>query len=373
LFTLLTVIRGAGGGLRFDPGAAASQTSGATWLGGVDSTTAEAFVLVLAVTAAFARAVGVFGLLASRVQRRDPLTWLLLGASLAGAIAVGTLSHGFEAQNFFARSGAPLMALGSALGLVVVIDNLGADARRAVPLGIIAGALIALVPLAVLGPLRPGGTRHALGMIAMAVAVLVLIGLLAAAAVSRRPLVIASVLVVAVLAGGVTVVGNSLVQYEPPRQPQTAAVSDRGAVTRDQIDAARWIRDHSDVDDIVMTNRHCIRPVPPRDCDSRRFAVAAFSERQVLIEGWTYTPMAVKLAPNGLDLLTVNYWEPELLALNDGFIAQPTEAAARELRGRGVRWVFVDDSIPHASTLEPFADLRFQTLGVDVYELTAAS
>ena len=38
-----------------------------------------------------------------------------------------------------------------------------------------------------------------------------------------------------------------------------------------------------------------------------------------------------------------------------------------------MRWVFVDHTIPHARTLEPFAELRFSNPGVDVYELVPAS
>jgi hypothetical protein len=181
------------------------------------------------------------------------------------------------------------------------------------------------------------------------------------------------VIVVTLLAGGTTVLANALINYEPRQQPQPVDASARGAVSRDQIDAARWIRDHSDIDDLVMTNRHCVSPNPRDECDARRFTVAAFSERQVLVEGWAYTPMAVELAPVGRQSFTVDYWEPDLLALNDGFVARPTEAAARQLRELGVRWVFVDDTIVHAPTLEPFARLRFQTPRVDVYELQSTS
>jgi len=78
--------------------------------------------------------------------------------------------------------------------------------------------------------------------------------------------------------------------------------------------------------------------------------------------------MSAKLGPKGRDSITVNYWKPDLLRLNDGFIADPTENAAQELRRRGVRWIFVDHTRPYAPTLEPYATLRYQSPGVDVYE-----
>lgn len=373
LFTLVAVIRGAGESLQIDPSAAASQTRVAGWVGGVRSAEAKVFALVVAVTAEFTRAVGVFGLLATKRGRRDPLTWLLLGASVAGAAAVGVFTHAFGAQGFFATSAAPLMALGSTLGLVVLVDKLGPRARNVLLLAIVAGPVVALAPVALLGPLDNEGIRRASAMLAVAVIVVVLVAVVAAVVVGRRLHVVASVVLISVLAAGMTVFARSLIERNLPPQPSAVDVNDRGAVSRGQIDAARWIRDHSDVDDVVMTNRHCNTPAPRRKCDSRRFSVAAYSERQVLVEGWTYTPMAVKLAPSGRDYITVDYWEPELLALNDGFITQPTEDAADELRQRGVRWVFVDDTVRHARTLGPFAALRFQAPGVDVYELPAGS
>jgi len=43
--------------------------------------------------------------------------------------------------------------------------------------------------------------------------------------------------------------------------------------------------------------------------------------------------------------------------------------AAAKLSRLGVRWVFVDSTRPHASTLEPFAHLKYHNPGVEVYEL----
>ena len=47
-----------------------------------------------------------------------------------------------------------------------------------------------------------------------------------------------------------------------------------------------------------MTNRHCtVIREPFGGCDSRRWVVTAFSERQSLVEGWTATPEATKRSP----------------------------------------------------------------------------
>jgi len=65
------------------------------------------------------------------------------------------------------------------------------------------------------------------------------------------------------------------------------------------------------------------------------------------------------------------FWDPELLALNDGFISDPSMEAGRALYDLGVRWVFVDVTGPHARTLEPVARLRLKTVTARVYELHA--
>ena len=258
---------------------------------------AKAFVLIVTVGALLTRAIGVIGLLTDRAKRRDPLTWLLVGGGLAGAGAVALLFHSSAAQYYFARSAVPLLALGSALGLVVVVDKLGARARTVLPVGVIAGSAVALLPWALFGPLEAGGMREAAMMIGVAALVLAITAVATAVGRSMRWVAVGATLIVAVLAGGMTVVAHSLVEHRwtAPTAP-AVDVNEVGAVSRDQIAAARWIRDHSDADDMVMTNRHCVGPKPPGGCSSRRFVVAAFSERQVLVEGWSYTPQMAELS-----------------------------------------------------------------------------
>jgi hypothetical protein len=367
------LFRGASGGIRVDPWAAADQTTGAQSLGTDLSDRATIFVLVLAVTAELTRAVGIVALLATRRGRRDPVSWLLLGGGLAGALAVGVLTHAGEAQDHFARTAAPMMALGSTLGLVVLVDRLGRHLRTAILIGLVAGPLVALVPAAVFGELTPGANRHAITLLAVAAVMLVVVGAIAALSGPDRRWMVGATLIVTLMAGGTTVLANWWINRPPLRALPDVGPRADGATSRDQIDAARWIRDQSDIDDLVMTNRHCRWPNRRAECDARRFSIAAFTERQVLVEGWAYTPEAVELAPIGRESYTVDYWEPELLALNDGFITDPTAEAAQALAERGVRWVFVDHTAPAAATLEPYARRRFSNPGVDVYELVLDS
>ncbi len=111
------------------------------------------------------------------------------------------------------------------------------------------------------------------------------------------------------------------------------------ALPESRVDAARWVRDHSQPDDVLATNAHCISGDPRYSCDSRSFWLSAYAERSVLIEGWGFAPRtaAVGLGP---------FWDSALLDLNERAFTAPTEADLAELRDRyGVRWLVVDRSV----------------------------
>ncbi|MEP6464060.1 MAG: hypothetical protein ABJC62_11750 [Frankiaceae bacterium] len=368
---VVVVFRGSDAGLHIEPWAAIRETPAARWLGGVHDARTFAFVAGITLVAVLARGVGLLGVLGSRAGRRDPLTWLLTGAGLAGAGAVLVFAHPGQSQWYFLRTADPLLALGSAVGLAALADRFPGGIRRPALVGLVAGPTLALLPSALFGPLTPrGGLPRATTMLAAALAVLALAALAAAVAVRGRPLrAVGAVLIGTVLVAGIIQVARYQLTTRPTPYAGSVPASAPLAVSRDQVNAARWIRDHSGVDDVVMTNRHCISPTVPRHCDSRRFVVAAFSERQMLLEGWSGSARATAIAPRGRESIVLNYWRPDVLRLNDGFIEHPDAAAARRLRALGVRWVFVDHTRPYAATLAPFAIPRFHNAGVDVYEL----
>ncbi len=375
-FAMVFVFRGSSAGLHISPSDAALQTWSGAWLGAPEDAYQFVLVMALSFVAVTARGVGVFVLPFSRAGRRDPLSWLLIGAAVAAGGAIAALAHPGASQVYFARSAEPLLALGSVLGLVALMSAIDPARRgRIVALGLAMGPFMAFLGPLVVGPSVHGDWPRALALVAVAALVLAtsgVVGGLAGASRAQRLRIAGAAMLITILSAGVATAARALVAPSHWSAAVVSITSDR-ATSRDQVDAARWIRDHSDVHDLVMTNRHCTTPVEPITCDSRRFVVAAFSERQVLLEGWTATPMSAELGPNGRDSITVGYWKPELLRLNDDFIARPTEDAARQLRDLGVRWIYVDHTRPYASSLEPFATLRYQTPGVDVYEFTGTA
>jgi hypothetical protein len=368
---MVVIFHGSESGLRVSTWLAPAAQPFFHWLGGakvVNTGALRGFVSLMVMLAVLARGAGLLLLIATGKGRRDPLTWFLTGAGLAGAGALAIFAHPGNSQLYFAYNAIPLLALGSTLGLASLTDRMGAKVLWPVLIGLVGGVLTVMLAVWTgIGTTDP--IPQAVHQLELAAAVLVLAGVLGALTVTPRRRALLGTVVVALLSAGVTSFAHTTATTSPGLEKPPVAAGVTGATSRDEIDAARWIRGHSLITDLVMTNRHCITTQTPYGCDSRRWVVAAFSERQVLLEGWTATPRSTELAPLGRDSIVVRYWKPELLALNDGFIATPDAAEAARLSGMGVRWVFVDHTRPYARSLEPFAHLRYHNPGVDVYEL----
>lgn len=368
---LLIIFKGATSGLSLQFEEAAKATTMASRVG-VQTAATLAFASVIKVLGLCARGTGLLWRLRTAEGRRDPMTWLLLGGGSAGVVAVVVFVQPGFSQYYFGLTAGPLLALGTAIGLVTLVDQLKSRAWRAILIGLVLGPFFVLVPPWAVGVIVPGhgGMIHVAKMVGLGVLVLLVAGALAWGLTPRmRFTAFFAAITVAILAGGVTTVVRQ--QLDAPKSHALGPVKPTSylAVGRGQITAARWIRDHSDVDDVVVTNRHCVLPVVPKGCDNRRYVVGAFSERQMLVEAWTPSTESFELGPKGRDALKVNYWKPDILALNDGFVATPDAAKAAKLYALGVRWIFVDYTRPHAGTLEPFAKLRYQNADASVYEL----
>jgi hypothetical protein len=132
------------------------------------------------------------------------------------------------------------------------------------------------------------------------------------------------------------------------------------AVPGDGISAARWLRDHSDPNDLVATNIHCRVPRSAA-CDSRQFWVSAYSERRVLVEGWDYAGHTfIPWDP---------FWDQALLATNDAAFEEPSTATVAALRnGYGVRWLFADATLADPAAIGRYADLRYRAGDFAVFE-----
>lgn len=351
------------------------------------SLTVTAAIAVLTVVAVLARGAGV-ALLFGPDDWRRPLPWLLVGTGLAGAGAVVVFAHPGASQFYFLRSAVPLLAVASAWGLVEGADRVRGRRLELSALGVLVGAgAVALGP-ALLGRASASATDR--GTLVLAVVQLVIfvtvLGLAGVVAARRGRLVpglerrhtAAYVLVVAVLAATVLPSLRAFLD-QPLSGPQDAEtpVAAPHAFGADQVRAARWLRDASAPDDVVVTNRHCAR-ANQDPCDPRRFFVAAFTERQVLVEGWAYTPRW-STTPDAPDVGETEgrffrpFWDEERLSLNDDFFTEGGAAAADRLWQAGVRWAFEDRTVDPDAPVVEHADLVHQTEWARVYALRPPS
>lgn len=308
------------------------------------------------------------GLLRDRATRADPLTWLLLGGGVAGIGAMVALTHPGSSQNYFYKTAEPLLAIAAAWGATVLWDRAGSD-RRLLVTALATGPLaLAVTSLALDGEGAPGAGGALL-------ALAVFLGLVCAGAAlgarltgsGRRGGV--AVAALALLAAGIVPTTVAVSRWDPP-QPVEATEVSSGALHGRDVRALRWLGAHSERGDLVATNKHCLSRVSD-PCDRRRFFIGAHSGRAVLIEGWTYNRRAAPLYQDyGSALFRDDqFWDQDLLELNDGFIAAPTAAGAAELWELGVRWVAVWRDAPHADDLAPYADRVRKGLALQIYRL----
>lgn len=372
LFTMTVVFRGSANALLFDPAAAVRYS----WPVAVTGSTGILVMLVGGATLVFSgltRAAPAFAVAfrdSERDGRRDPVLWLLIGGAVAGACAPAVFVQPGASQFYFLLSAIPLAALGTAIAVDAMREHLGSRWLAVVGVAMTGGILAWVLPPWALpvGRQSPGDMIRvpllgALVFAATAVAARCTIG-------RRTP---AAAVTLAMLTTGAL---GALATASRPNPavaggssaPRPKTVLTPGAIGAGQVAAAKFIGRESSRGDVVMTNRHCTSPDRTKPCDSRYFTVAAHSGRQMLVEGWGYSPTITAMYPKGRESITAPFWDSSLLELNDGFYTAPSASAASALWSRGVRWVYVDTALPH-EPLTPYATLRYENSQAQVWQL----
>nr|MBA2695694.1 hypothetical protein [Actinomycetota bacterium] len=328
-------------------------------------------------------AAGVVGL-ARRGRWLDPSAQLLVGAGLAGTIASFTLAANANAQLHFIRTTPVVFAIASAWGLSVLLPH---DRPKRLPHVLVATALVTAALAAALEVL---GERGLIGLEAhrspwglVQPYVLAAIGVLALVAASvlvarRRPLwrgTTGAVAVVGCLGLGLPSAAGLAVDVVRDPVPHTVqpAPEDSTMIGVGGVAAARWLRGNSDPNDLVATNRHCTPE--SYGCDNRMFWLAAFSERGVLLEGWSYqVRTAPRMALLDARACCVPFWDPPRLRTNDAAF-QGAARAVGILRDRyDVRWMVLDRRSPYRlDRLRELAAVRYRSGDYVVLELLPAA
>ncbi|MFE7225204.1 hypothetical protein ACFU7D_10500 [Nocardioides sp. NPDC057577] len=278
---------------------------------------------------------------------RRPDFLFLAGTWAAGAGAFMVLSHPALSQAYFLLGASGFLAVLIAVSLsdIVPVDLSSRDGVRIVGCAALGWLVVVAVRLMVGGEMPAGGevftptllTQLVIGLLVLAAALVVVLVYVRRSTIATLPAVVALMLGV-VLAGAPQTVALATIGPAVPRAADTDIIGPGG------VAAARFVREHSQPDDLIATNAHCIGlPVP--DCDRRNFWIAAYAERRVLVEGWAYIdPLVVGLPSTDLNNSAyLPFWDPELLAANDAAITRPSPLTLGALREEhGVDWLVVD-------------------------------
>jgi hypothetical protein len=135
------------------------------------------------------------------------------------------------------------------------------------------------------------------------------------------------------------------------------------SITKGTTSAASFIKENSSIDDVLVTNRHCVGPEESNTCISRIFTISALAERRTFVEGWAYTTCPVSEALNN------SYWNKPLFDLNQLVVLDSNETAAREISTYGVKWLLIDLRRPHSKDFSNIATKAFTASQVEVWKL----
>lgn len=360
----------------------------------------------------------------SLLRQGVAFAWLLLGVGIGGFLAMLLLNQDGSSQVYFMMGAFPALQVLAVWGLHdaalrACVRMPAQNVRRAVLAGASVGALVA----AVLGWLLRHtfiGRQPSRGFLVETLGVSLLIGLAlvvvatvllrarsdaaigvavstAVVTVSVLPqitsslhgepsvpllLLVSAVLALMVIASnrlgcasvaviGVLVTAASLWSALPRLDEALAVKPSRAAVSTHELDALRWVAQHTPTDDLVATNVHCTAKRTTPHCDARAFWVTAFSQRRALVEAWAYTAEAHAMqGVGGLRSTRQPFHDQSLFDLNERAFTAPTASTLDELHQRGVRWLIADTAAgPVSPELASLTHEAYSSGSMTIYQL----
>ena len=288
---------------------------------------------------------------------RAPNGWLvsnlLGGVVLAGLLGLGLLTHPSGSELYFWQSAQPLFAIILTWAGTILIGTYGKKFALAVfSIWLISNVLS-------LATQRMGVIGAAIVVMALCAMLILKISIHGSLSLGQqRPWFMRVGLALAI--AGVLTQSAQLVSIPTGYAGgSTSTINDPGAINETQLAAFQFIRSHSTPADKVITNKHCSSgTLADQDCNYRWFAVAAWTERRVLVEGWAYTQ-------NG----TSPDWVQDELDLGDRFISSPTVTDKRKLQSLGVKYVYVDKRDAYSTNLASVSQQVYTSEWADVYSL----
>ncbi|MEV0968117.1 hypothetical protein [Microtetraspora glauca] len=319
---------------------------------------------------------GVLGLLSRPRLLARPAVVIMVSMGAAGLGMALLFGNQALDQLYFLRATFPYMGIVAVYGLVVLVRATRVSRVRVASMAGVGLAFAYLIPLACGVEIPQPQGRSAVLLFLPYVVLLLLVGATAIALIARRGAAgFALTLSMAAAMGlpaeahaRVLSVTHATTRAEPAGAPATSTET---AVPRGALTAGRWLRDHSDADDMVATNGHCRWGYEADYCDGRHSWVSALTERRVLLEGWTYTVTNWDRPQPGHQRKATEFWDTDRLRSNDQAFLQPSRESIRRLRARyGVRWLFADErNTGREHGIANYAILRFRSGDFAVYEI----
>ncbi|MER5422729.1 hypothetical protein [Streptosporangium roseum] len=321
---------------------------------------------------------GICGLLSRPQLLIRPAVVLMLGVGAAGIGATLLFGHPHHSERYFSTGAYPYLGVVAVYGLFVILRRSRVPVRAtacAIGAAVVATCLTRVV-FGVQVPLSPGESEISLYRPYIVLVVLALLATGMLLVVNRRRLVVGAALAISMISAAglpaafaIRVVSAAVptpaVVGVDPDPPVAAPMVPQGALA-----AGRWLRAHSDPDDLVATNTHC-RWGFETPCDTREFWGAALTERRMLVEGWAFTPTNYRHWHRGLTVENLPFWDQERIRLNDAAFRSPSAASVQRLRARyGVRWLLVDERhMSPGHRLGDAANLRYRSGDYAVYQV----
>jgi hypothetical protein len=288
------------------------------------------------------RLLGLFGL-ASHETRRD-LAWLwAAGTVAAGFGAQWVLAHPGYSQLYFWFGVAPLGAVLSLAALQRAFNTLDVPLRP--PRGWLLAGFAVVTGFASLGlamlPLaeewRSTAVVQAAPLVLLVVAGCVSIIVLRLRADVRLAAAVCFA-IIASLPFSLQWVREIITEPNSHQNPQ-----DWRHVTRDEQEAALWLREHSRQDEIVATNVMCQPVAYAEGCSHQSFWVSALSERTMLLSGWAYSNASTEAFTRGGEYASQSSpWPDRVRVQLDAVISGSQEAYRSLVEDYGVSWYFAD-------------------------------
>jgi hypothetical protein len=322
--------------------------------------------------------VAIAGLFTPRTWRH-PWAHFLVGAVVGGAGATMMLDSATRNQVYFLLVTPVFVATAVGWGLVELLRRVSRPVAVKVLLGFLAaGALTSLAllfaepqPYADSDVTLPWFVAETLLLAVVTVVIAVVMVVLARSRPAWRHAAPLACAAFVVGLGVVTGPLHALDITEKVSADDRPSIPEEPEIALGGIQSARWLRDHSSPDAVVATNSHCRFPAPRR-CDHRAFWISAYSERQVLVEGWSYTSRSSdEAAKQGLSVPFMDFWDQDLLTLNNLALIHPTRQRLERLhRHHGVTWLFVDKRYQaDLPALKRLTKKRMETENYAVFEL----